>query len=217
MGRSTVLHVDDNEDFLDVSRTAFERRTADGAVDIESVATAEAGLDRLRRGEVDCLVSDSIRLPDGDPLVAVARRVAPEVPVVVFTGAERANHVALGDAYVRKGGSDDFARVATAVRELLTTDPIGDDWTLVGRHSWTAPVELATTIARSVAAHLDRDVLDLPPLYESIEPEALCTLLDPTGAGPDPESERDPMGTRVRFSYAGVEVLVTEGGHVGVR
>jgi len=211
MGQSTVLHVDDDERFLELSRTAFERAAVDGGVDVETAGTAADGLARLREGGVDCLVSDSVCLPDGDPLVAAARRVAPEVPIVVFTGAERAGHAALGDAYVRKGAADDFRRVAGAVRELVDDDPLGADWTLVGRHEWDGPVELPTTIARAVGEHLDRDVFDLPPLYRSVEPEALDALLDPSLEG------RTPAGTSVRFAYAGVEVFVTGEGHVGVR
>ena len=60
-------------------------------------------------------------------------------------------------------------------------------------------------VTAAVAAITDRDVTELPALYEVIDPECLETLFE-TGAG-----ER-----RVAFKYAGCSVLVNGKGRVAV-
>ncbi|APR86415.1 Response regulator of zinc sigma-54-dependent two-component system [Minicystis rosea] len=63
---------------------------ADGLVDrgyhAEAAATSERALERLREGSFDALVTD-LRMPevDGLALLAAARRLAPELPVLVMT------------------------------------------------------------------------------------------------------------------------------------
>lgn len=64
----------------------------------------------------------------------------------------------------------------------------------------------STRVVRCVAAALDRDPLDLPPLYDSIDPDALDTLVPHSPEG----------GCRLSFRFAGVEVLVSELGDIQV-
>ena len=58
------------------------------------------------------------------------------------------------------------------------------------------PVSLA--VVRAVAAIEDVPAAELPPLYESIDPDALCELLEDGG-----------FDGEITFSYDGYEVLVT--------
>lgn len=66
-------------------------------------------------------------------------------------------------------------------------------------------------VLRQVASLLDVDSLELPPLYESVDPDALDALF----ATPDGLSSIR-TGT-VSFAYAGCTVFVDDGGDVTVR
>jgi len=78
---------------------------------------------------------------------------------------------------------------------------VGRDWTVTNAYGDDPP---SHAVARSVAAATDRVVVDLPPLYETIDTDALDHLFD--------------RGARVAvsFRYAGCDVTVT-GLHVVVR
>lgn len=62
-------------------------------------------------------------------------------------------------------------------------------------------VSTCTAIVEAVAAVSDRDPADLPPLYETIDPDALNTLLGPAG-------ERSDRPLAVSFAYFGYGVRV---------
>lgn len=62
-------------------------------------------------------------------------------------------------------------------------------------------VSTSTAIVEAVAAVSDRDPADLPPLYESIDPDALNTLLGPAG-------DRSDQPLAVSFAYFGYSVRV---------
>lgn len=64
---------------------------------------------------------------------------------------------------------------------------------------------VATKIARKVAETKDTDPLSLAPLFYSIEPDALQTLID--------ESNTD---VSIQFEYEGCTVVVNGTGHVFV-
>jgi hypothetical protein len=61
-------------------------------------------------------------------------------------------------------------------------------------------------VVRSVAALTDTDPVDLPPLYDAIDPEALDRLVDSQA---DSECE-------IAFQYAGTEVYFSEPGDLHV-
>ena len=54
----------------------------------------------------------------------------------------------------------------------------------------------------AVARARDVDEIDLPPLYEAVDPDALDRFVTPEGDGAD---------VRVRFSYAGRDIVVSPG------
>ncbi|ELY49217.1 HalOD1 output domain-containing protein [Natronolimnohabitans innermongolicus] len=54
-------------------------------------------------------------------------------------------------------------------------------------------------VIEAVAETTDSDPLDLPPLYDAVDPDALNTLI--TGA---------ETNTRVQFQYAGFDVVVQD-------
>ncbi|SDZ90340.1 PAS/PAC sensor hybrid histidine kinase [Haloplanus vescus] len=122
----TVLHVDDNPDFLDLSSTFLER--VNDSLTVETATTIEAALDRLEGGDVDCVVSD-YDMPDRNGLefLRLVRDRYGDLPFVLFTGkgseeiASEAISAGVTD-YLQKGpGTDQYAvlanRVANAVRK----------------------------------------------------------------------------------------------------
>lgn len=81
-----ILHVDDDEGCLELSRSQFERLLPD--VDVLTRQDAESALATLSVEAVDAVVSDSIELADGTPFVEAARNAYPELPIVLYTGRE---------------------------------------------------------------------------------------------------------------------------------
>jgi CheY-like chemotaxis protein len=206
-GEPTVVHVDDDPRVLSLGRRVLS--SDDGDREIRTAETAADGLELVESGEVDCLVSDSVRLPDGEPLVSAARRSAPGLPIVVFTGSVELSESVHADACIQKGDPDDYQSVAAAVDSLLEADPLGDGWTVAARHAWDGPVELGTTIVRVAATRRGDEVdpTELPPLYGTIDPEAIEDIL-----ASDLDSSRS-----VSFSYDGARFRITGDGLVGVR
>lgn len=50
-------------------------------------------------------------------------------------------------------------------------------------HDWRSDDEVSTVVVMAVAEIMDVDVVDIPPLYESINPDALNELYQPTFDG----------------------------------
>ncbi|WP_459191479.1 HalOD1 output domain-containing protein [Halosimplex sp. J119] len=65
---------------------------------------------------------------------------------------------------------------------------------------------IVLAIIEAVAAADRTDAGDLPPLSDAIDPDALNTLVDPSGDQPAP--------TRISFPYAGHDVTITADGDV---
>lgn len=78
-------------------------------------------------------------------------------------------------------------------------------------HDWTDDVPLSTTVLSAVAATADVDPIELPPLNDAIDPDALDSLFAPREDG----TRRTP-GT-VSFEFAGFTVTVAADGTVDVR
>ncbi|WP_222920140.1 HalOD1 output domain-containing protein [Natrinema sp. SYSU A 869] len=69
----------------------------------------------------------------------------------------------------------------------------------------TGSQQVTAQIVEAVAAQKEVDPLDLQPLYEIVDPEALEALFAPTSAG----TERDG---RIEFTYAGCRVTLAAAG-----
>lgn len=81
----------------------------------------------------------------------------------------------------------------------------------MSHHSATEPL-VSTTVVHAVADATGRDPLDLPPLYEVLETDALDALVAGEQRGRRPD--RDVL--ELRFRYAGVDVRVRGNGEVDV-
>ncbi|WP_435069398.1 PAS domain S-box protein [Haloplanus sp. C73] len=82
-----VLHVDDDADFAALTAEYLER--ASDSLVVETTTSAATALDRLDDGGIDCVVSD-YEMPemDGLELLSAVRETRPNLPFILFTGAE---------------------------------------------------------------------------------------------------------------------------------
>lgn len=121
----TVLHVDDDPGIGDLA-SHFLEETVEGVTVVTETDPAVA-LDRVAHLDVDCVVSD-LEMPglDGLELARAVDATHPDVPVVLFTGrdwqtvADEPGAEIVTDHVHKKGGSQQFERLARRVRTLLT-------------------------------------------------------------------------------------------------
>ncbi|MFC6989416.1 HalOD1 output domain-containing protein [Haloplanus sp. GCM10025708] len=225
MSAPTVLHVDDDGGIRRLSKRRFEQQASD--VTLLTAADAEEGLQLLETETVDCLVSDSLTLADGTPFVLAASDRDPDLDVVLFTASEWEDveslvHEAGVAEYVRKGDGDRLDAVVDYVLDLLAAsdakrmaertkfDAATNDWEFVTRHEWESPDDLGTAIVRAVESYAGVDADALPPLYESVDAEALEELLEPRASSPG-------GNVGVRFDYEAYELVVTSDGLILAR
>lgn len=105
-----ILHVDDDRDFLELTRIRLESEFQDFTV--ETATRGEEGLDRIRENGFDCVIVD-YRMPtmDGLSFLDVVREVDESLPVIFFTGfgseelASEAVRAGVTD-YLPKGSDD---------------------------------------------------------------------------------------------------------------
>lgn len=77
-------------------------------------------------------------------------------------------------------------------------------------HEWDAADPLHLTVVSSVAAATNTDPASLPPLYDSVDPDGLEQLLQPT-------TTHERRGLTISFRFADCAVHVTGTGEVTVR
>jgi PAS domain S-box-containing protein len=120
-----VLHVDDDPDFLDLT-TAFLERD-DARFEVETATSARGGLNRLRDGPVDCVVSDyDMPGDDGIEFLESVREEFPELPFILFTGkgseeiASKAISAGVTDYLQKAGTAEQYALLANRIRNAVT-------------------------------------------------------------------------------------------------
>jgi PAS domain S-box-containing protein len=123
----TVLHVDDDHRFAELSTAFLARETADAPpLDVRTETDPTAVTDQL--DDVECVVSD-YDMPEvnGLELLEAVRGHDSELPFILFTGrgseeiASKAISAGITD-YLRKGGgSDNFDVLAKRIRNAVAT------------------------------------------------------------------------------------------------
>ncbi len=114
-----VLHVDDDPDLLDVTRSWLEHE--DERISVASVADAAEALDVLASERVDCVVSDyAMPRMDGLAFLQAVRELDEHLPFVLFTGkgTEEVAAEAISSGatdYLRKGSADTYTVLANRV------------------------------------------------------------------------------------------------------
>lgn len=120
-----VLHVDDNQAFLDLAAEFLERAEADLTVLSES--NPVAALRTIETEDVDCVVCD-YNMPDMDgiTLCEKIRERAPGLPVVLFTSqddqelVERALEAGASDFVNKTSGTHQYTLLANRIVLLVT-------------------------------------------------------------------------------------------------
>jgi len=102
----SVLQIDDEQDFLDLTRAFLEKK---GDIRLEGVTTAERALERLKETRYDAIVSDyRMAGMDGISLLKHLRERGDRIPFIILTGKGR-EQVAIealnngADFYLQKG------------------------------------------------------------------------------------------------------------------
>lgn len=119
--RIHVLHVDDEPDMLDVTKSLLERESE--AITVRSERSPTAALDLL--DDVDCVVSDySMAEMDGVQFLEKVRESHPDLPFILFTG--KGTEEVAADAifagvtdYVQKGGPDVYLLLVTHIERFV--------------------------------------------------------------------------------------------------
>jgi|GEM_PF-646685 len=120
----TVLHVDDEVDFLEMTADVLEQRNTDFS--IISKTSPDEGLDRLYEENIDCILSD-YQMPGtgGLEFLEMVREEYPELPFILFTGkgseevASEAISAGVTD-YLQKGsGTDQFTVLANRIENTV--------------------------------------------------------------------------------------------------
>jgi len=120
-----VLHVDDNQEFVEVASIVLERER--DALSVETATSVEEGLDRLAESEFDCLVSDyDLVERTGIDFLQAVREEYPDVPFILFTGkgseevAADAFSAGATDYIQKKGGTSQYTVLANRIENLVT-------------------------------------------------------------------------------------------------
>lgn len=69
-------------------------------------------------------------------------------------------------------------------------------------------IVVSTKVVQRVAAVTDRTVIELPPLYKTINPETLDAVID--------SATMDESSLECRFAYLGCQVSITGSGTIHV-
>ncbi|MFT4880562.1 MAG: DNA-binding response OmpR family regulator [Natronomonas sp.] len=121
---ATILHVDDEPSFTDLTKAFLERE--DDGFHVQTVTGAEEGLDALGDRPPDCIVSD-YNMPgmDGLEFLETVREKHPDLPFILFTG--KGSEEVASDAisagvtdYLQKGtGTEQYELLANRVRNAV--------------------------------------------------------------------------------------------------
>jgi len=128
-----VLHVDDEPDFLALTKAFLEREYAN--LNIASATSAEEGLELLKGGKYDVVVSDyKMPVMDGLEFLKTLRAGGNTIPFIMFTGKGR-EEVAIealnrgANHYLQKGVNitSMYGTLMHAIKQEVETKRAGDE------------------------------------------------------------------------------------------
>ena len=87
--RKRILLIDDDDDHLFLTKIKLERLNEEFDVDVAK--SAEEGLEKLRRNEFDCVISDYDMRPgmNGLDLLQTLRHAEPNIPTILVSTGDR--------------------------------------------------------------------------------------------------------------------------------
>ncbi|SEL55489.1 response regulator [Haloferax larsenii] len=239
----TVLHADDDPGMLALSRAAFRE------VETVTLLTAESASEAIDivsspSTPVDCVVSDSLVLPNGVSLVEAVREENEEMPIFLFTAkdwgeVEQVATAAGVTEYVQKAGPGDLSTVLQRVRSIVETDDDDVDSALdMGSSAVGAALTEHETAASTATLSLAEDweligqwlgdeELGLV-IVEAVESYAgLSAIKDPLFESIDTDAleslirplveNTERPGIEVRFPYGEFQLAVTSSGDILAR
>ncbi len=120
----TVLHVDDDSGFLEVTAQSLEREN--DRLSVISAGSPSEGLEILRNTDVDCVVSD-YEMPNtnGFEFFEMVRSTHPDIPFLLFTGkgseeiASDAISMGVSDYLQKEVGSEQYTLLANRITNLV--------------------------------------------------------------------------------------------------
>jgi len=122
----TVLHVDDEPDFADLTATFLKRENSD--FEIHTATSAQAALERVEDDieSIDCIVSD-YQMPgmNGIEFLEAIREESAELPFILFTGkgseevAGRAISAGVTDYLQKESGTEQYAVLANRIKNTV--------------------------------------------------------------------------------------------------
>ena len=123
-GQTTVLHVDDDEGFADLVSVYLERE--DSGLEVVTKTDPIDGVERLSKGDVDCVVSD-YDMPEMNGLAFFeeVREDHPNLPFILFTGkgseeiASEAISAGVTDYLQKESGTDQYALLANRITNVV--------------------------------------------------------------------------------------------------
>jgi PAS domain S-box-containing protein len=119
-----VLHIDDEPDFLALTKVFLKRNN--GNLSVDTAASAEEGLKRLRYGNYDVVISDyQMPVMDGLEFLQHLRESGDTIPFIMLTGRGR-EEIAIealnkgANYYLQKGGDIEslYGTLAHTIREV---------------------------------------------------------------------------------------------------
>jgi CheY-like chemotaxis protein len=162
--RPRVLHVEDNDFFARVTAGILDD---DYDIDVYTVGSAQAALERLEIQRFDCVVSD-YEMPgmDGLELLDAVRETYPKIPFILLTGggseqiASKAISAGVTD-YLKKGdGREQFAVLANRIENAIArrrTERLSDRQIAVNDLIWDVSQSVLQASSRE---DIERTVCD---------------------------------------------------------
>jgi PAS domain S-box-containing protein len=123
-GMISLLYVDDEESFLQLTKRYIERG---GTITVDTAESAEIALQKLKSNNYDAVVSDyQMPVMNGIEFLTVFRKEYPTLPFIIFTGKGR-EEIAIeafekgADSYIQKGGEpkSQFAELVHKVQAAV--------------------------------------------------------------------------------------------------
>jgi PAS domain S-box-containing protein len=119
-----VLHVDDDPQMTELTKTLLER--VDDNIAVVAETSVVAALNHLQEGEFDCVVSDyDMPNTDGLEFLEIIRREHPDLPFILFTGkgseeiASEAISAGVTDYMQKESGTEQYEMLANRIRNAV--------------------------------------------------------------------------------------------------
>jgi PAS domain S-box-containing protein len=120
----SVLHVDDDQNFADLTAEFLERE--DERISVQTANSADEGLEQLAESEIDCIVSD-YQMPgmNGIDFLETSRDNNPDLPFILYTGkgseevASEAISAGVTDYLQKESGTSQYTVLANRVTNAV--------------------------------------------------------------------------------------------------